>query len=93
MVASNRSPCAGTERLEGWAKREEELWLQLRTCDGVQLDHRECQALERADKFDAMRRKGWLYLDRQRLSLTRQGRMLADTIGLEIAALIEPRVG
>jgi oxygen-independent coproporphyrinogen-3 oxidase len=93
LVESNRCPCAGTESLEGWEKRQEELWLQLRTCDGVQLEARECQALKRADKFEAMRRHGWLQLDRQRLTLTRQGRMLADAIGLEIAALIEPHVG
>jgi oxygen-independent coproporphyrinogen-3 oxidase len=93
LVETNHKPCAGTEFLQGWEKREEELWLQLRTCDGVQLDDRECRALERADKFAAMRRNGWLCLDRQRLTLTRQGRMLADAIGLEIAALIETHVG
>ena len=93
LVEANRRPCAGREFLKGWEKREEELWLQLRTCDGVQLDARECRALERADKFDAMRRNGWLRLDQRRLTLTRQGRMLADTIGLEIAALIESHVG
>jgi oxygen-independent coproporphyrinogen-3 oxidase len=93
LVEANRRPCVGTEFLEGWEKRQEELWLRLRTCDGIQLDARECQTLERADKFEAMRRHGWLRLDRQRLTLTRQGRMLADAIGLEIAALIEPNVG
>lgn len=93
LVETDRRPCAGREVLEGWEKRQEELWLQLRTCEGVQLDTRECQALESTDKFDAMRRSGWLRLDRRRLTLTRPGRMLADTIGLEIAALIEPRSG
>ncbi|ETX04474.1 radical SAM family heme chaperone HemW [Candidatus Entotheonella palauensis] len=93
LVEANRRPYAGCETLKGWEKRQEELWLQLRTCDGVQLDRRECQALERAEKFEAMRRSEWLCLDRQRLTLTRQGRMLADTIGLEIAALIEPHAG
>ncbi len=93
LVEANRRPCVGQEWLQGWEKRQEELWLQLRTCDGIQLDTRECQVLTRADKFDAMRRNGWLRLDRQRLTLTRQGRVLADTIGLEIAALIEPLWG
>jgi len=92
LVEANRRPCAGTESLVGWEKRQEELWLQLRTSDGIQLDAKECQVLERADKFAAMRRQGWLQLDRQRLTLTRQGRMLADTIGLELAAMIEPHV-
>lgn len=89
LVKASRSPCAGTESLEGWEERQEAIWLQLRTCDGIQLEDRERQALEQADKFDAMRQNGWLRLDRQRLILTRQGRMLADAIGLEIAALIE----
>jgi len=93
LVEADRSPCAGMEFLEGREKRQEELWLQLRTCDGIRLDAQECQTLERADKFIAMRRQGWLRLDRQRLALTRQGRMLADTIGLEIAAIIESRMG
>ena len=93
LVEANRMPCAGTESLEGWEKRQEELWLQLRTCDGARLDTQECQALERSDKFDTMRRNGWLRLDRQRLTLTREGRMLADAIGLEIATLIEIHVG
>ncbi|ETW99076.1 MAG: hypothetical protein ETSY1_16335 [Candidatus Entotheonella factor] len=93
LVESDRRPWAGHEALEGWEKRQEELWLRLRTCDGVELNTRECQALERTEKFDAMQRRGWLRLDRQRLILTRQGRMLADAIGLEIAALIGPRAG
>lgn len=93
LVEANQLPCAGTESLEGWEKRQEELWLQLRTCDGIQLDARECQALQRSGKFDAMQRQGWLRVDGQRLALTRQGRVLADSIGLEIAALIEPQVG
>ncbi len=92
LVEANRSPCAGTESLQGWEKRQEELWLQLRTCEGVPLDDRERRAVEQADKFDAMQQNGWVRLERQRLILTRKGRMLADTIGLEIAALIESYV-
>ena len=90
LVETNRRPLCGYESLEGWEKRQEELWLQLRTSDGILLDAKECRTLERADKFAAMRLQGWLQLDRQRLTLTRQGRMLADTIGLELAAMIEP---
>ncbi|PON12271.1 hypothetical protein C2W62_40485 [Candidatus Entotheonella serta] len=92
LVEANRSPCAGTESLQGWEKRQKELWLQLRTCEGVPLDDRERRAVEQADKFDAMQQNGWVRLERQRLILTRKGRMLADTIGLEIAALIESYV-
>ena len=89
-VEANRPPRAGEEVLAGWDKREEELWLRLRTCDGALLQDWERQALARSERFDAMRREGWLQLDGQRLRLTRRGRMLADAIGLEIAALIEP---
>jgi oxygen-independent coproporphyrinogen-3 oxidase len=88
-VEADCSPCVGRERLEGWEKRQEELWLRLRTCDGVQLDVQECEALERSDRFQAMQHQGWLRLARQQLTLTRRGRLLADAIGLEITALIE----
>ena len=90
-VEADRSPCAGEETLTGWARRQEELWLQLRTCDGAALQDWERQVLEGSEAFDAMRRQGWLQLDGGRLRLTRRGRMLADAIGLEIAALIERR--
>ena len=89
-VEAQRPPCAGEEVLTGWDKREEELWLQLRTCDGTLLQDWEREALAGSERFAAMRRQDWLQLDGRRLRLTRRGRMLADAIGLEIAALIEP---
>ncbi len=88
-VEAGRMPCAGRESLDRWAQRQEALWLGLRTCDGVTLDAAEYQTLTRANKFLEMQEQGWLRVDGDQVQLTRAGRMLADTIGLELTALIE----
>ncbi len=89
LVEEGRRPCDAQESLIGWEQRQETLWLRLRTCDGVTLYAEEHRTLLCADKFLEMQHKGWVFLKGQQLQLTRQGRMLADTIGLEITALIE----
>ena len=88
-VEAGHPPCAGTERLDPGAARQERLWLQLRTCDGVQLQPTELHVLASTPKFRAMLEAGWLRLAASQLRLTPAGFLLADVIGGEIVIMLE----
>lgn len=83
------SPCEGEERLNAVAARLEHVWLQLRTCDGVQLGAEERAQLKTSAKFQGMLASGWLTLEGAHLRLTPAGFLLADAIGVEIVMLLE----
>jgi oxygen-independent coproporphyrinogen-3 oxidase len=88
-VESGRAPCEGTETLDPGSARSERLWLQLRTCAGVQLEPAERHTLVSAPKFQAMLEAGWLHLAASQLRLSPAGWLLADAIGVEILAMLE----
>ncbi len=83
------SPWEGQERLSAVAVRHERVWLQLRTCAGVELQAEELTQLQASNKFQAMLTSGWLQLDETQLCLTPAGFLLADAIGVEIVACLE----
>jgi oxygen-independent coproporphyrinogen-3 oxidase len=88
-VERGRSPCIGQEVLDARTLRQEQLWLQLRTCDGVRLALGELWVLQQNAKFQAMQQSGLVVREDSQLRLTPKGFLLADTIGVEIVDMLE----
>jgi oxygen-independent coproporphyrinogen-3 oxidase len=89
-VEHGQSPCIGEEVLDARSLRQEQLWLQLRTCEGVWLALDELQVLQQNAKFQAMLQRGLVVLQASQLRLTPQGFLLADTIGIDIVDMLDP---
>jgi oxygen-independent coproporphyrinogen-3 oxidase len=87
-VEAGQSPCQGRETLSPESAREEQVWLQLRTCAGVELTTEELARLQQGPRFDGLLQAGWIRLDGPRLCLTPQGFLLADTIGSEVVDML-----
>jgi oxygen-independent coproporphyrinogen-3 oxidase len=92
-LAAGRSPCDGHEVITGTIARQEQLMLQLRTCDGVQLAIDERAVLQRASKFLALQHDGLLTLKDSQLRLTPQGMLLADAIALDVIHILDNAAG
>jgi oxygen-independent coproporphyrinogen-3 oxidase len=88
-IEHDESPCIGQEVLEADTQRQEQLWLQLRTCEGVRLEPYELQRLQQNTKFQAMMQSGLVVLEASQLCLTCKGFLLADTIGIEVVDMLE----
>jgi oxygen-independent coproporphyrinogen-3 oxidase len=88
-IEAGDSPSSGHEVIADNTARQEQILLQLRTRDGVLLETEELSTLQRAPKYLGMRQTGLVALEAQRLRLTRQGFLLADTIALEIVHVLE----
>ena len=88
-VEHGQSPCIGEEVLEASTLRQEQLWLQLRTCEGVRLARDELRLLQQNAKFQAMLQEGLVRLEASQLYLTPQGFLLADTIGVDIVDMLD----
>jgi oxygen-independent coproporphyrinogen-3 oxidase len=88
-VEHGQSPCIGEEVLDTGTLRQEQLWLQLRTCEGVRLAPWELRVLQQNTKFQAMLQSGLVVRETSRLRLTPQGFLLADTIGVDIVDMLE----
>jgi oxygen-independent coproporphyrinogen-3 oxidase len=88
-VERGRSPCIGQEVLDARTLRQEQLWLQLRTCDGVRLAPGELWVLQQNAKFQAMLQSGLVVREDSQLRLTPKGFLLADTIGVDIVDMLE----
>ena len=88
-VEAGKSPRASQETLEPEAARREQLWLQLRTCDGVCLARDELRALQSMPKFQAMLTEDLIYLCERQLTLTPRGFLLADVIGIDVVDMME----
>jgi oxygen-independent coproporphyrinogen III oxidase len=86
------SPCDGHEVITCATARQEQLMLQLRTCDGVQLTVAERAALQRAPKFLPLQQDGLITLKGLQLRLTNQGMLLADAIALDVVHILENAV-
>lgn len=92
-IEAGRSAAAGHEVIEPGTARQEQLWLQLRTCNGVRLEAGELYTLQQAPKFQAMLQDELVQIEQQRLRLTPQGFLLADTIGVDVVAMLEKTPG
>jgi oxygen-independent coproporphyrinogen III oxidase len=88
-IAAGHSPCTGQETIAADTARQEQILLQLRTSAGVCLDTAELLILQRAPQFLGMLQAGLVACEAQQLRLTRQGFLLADSIALEIVAILE----
>jgi hypothetical protein len=64
------------------------VWLQLRTCAGVELTMDELVRLQRETRFDGLLQAGLMRLDGYRLCLTPPGFLLADAIGGEVVDML-----
>jgi coproporphyrinogen III oxidase-like Fe-S oxidoreductase len=88
-VEHGQSPCIGEEVLDARSLRQEQLWLQLRTCEGVRLARAELRVLQQNAKFQAMLQGGLVVLEASQLRLTPKGALLADTIGVDLVDMLE----
>ncbi|GIX46688.1 MAG: hypothetical protein KatS3mg131_0899 [Candidatus Tectimicrobiota bacterium] len=88
-MASGTSPCAGREVLTAAQARAEQIWLRLRTCEGVRLSAWERERLQRQPRFGQLIEAGLLCLEGDCLRLTRAGMPLADALGVEVVRLRE----
>jgi oxygen-independent coproporphyrinogen-3 oxidase len=87
-IEAGQFPCAGKEVLSPESAREEQVWLQLRTCAGVELRRDELERLQHAARFSGLLQEGLLRLDGSRLCLTPRGFLLADAIGGEVVDIL-----
>jgi coproporphyrinogen III oxidase-like Fe-S oxidoreductase len=69
--------------------RQEQLWLQLRTCEGVRLARGERRVLQQNAKFQAMLQEDLVVLEASQLRLTPKGFLLADTIGVDLIDMLD----
>lgn len=88
-LESGRSPRIGTEQLDPKTARREQIWLGLRTCQGVSLSAAECDMLQQSAELQALCDANLLTLTRNQLALTPQGFPLADHIGIELTTAFE----
>ena len=88
-IEAGRAPREGSECLDPVTARHENLWLQLRTCEGATLQPLELKTLLSAPKFQAMLEADLLVLTPPRVRLTPSGFLLADAIGVEVLAILE----
>jgi oxygen-independent coproporphyrinogen-3 oxidase len=88
-ITAGASPCSGEETLSSETARREQVWLQLRTCEGVGLTATETAALQNAPQFHGLLQEGLVQRDGQRLRLTPSGFLLADAIGVAVVELLE----
>lgn len=84
-----RSPCIGTERLDPLTARREQIWLGLRTCQGITLSAEESSVLRQSKALQALLAANLLTLASNQLTLTPQGFPLADHIGIELTSAFE----
>ncbi len=88
-IEAGREACIDAEVIDAVKAREEHIFLQLRTSAGVRLEPKELHVLLSSAKFQAMRQERLVRLEAQRLSLTRQGFLLADTIGVDVMGILD----
>jgi oxygen-independent coproporphyrinogen-3 oxidase len=88
-LEAGETPCAGEEILDAATARQEQVWLQLRTCEGAVLAAAELALLQHRPKFQGLLETGLLQLEARRLRLTQRGLLLADAIGLEVLDMLE----
>lgn len=84
-VEAGRSPGAGSEDLDAATTRREQLWLGLRTCEGIAAP----SFLARQRRFQDLVAAGHLRVCGGRVGLTRQGFALADALSVELMELAE----
>jgi oxygen-independent coproporphyrinogen-3 oxidase len=87
-LEAGQTPCAGKEVLDAATVRQEQVWLQLRTCAGTVLETAELALLQHRPKFQGLLEAGLVQLEAQRLRLTQRGLLLADAIGLEVLDML-----
>jgi oxygen-independent coproporphyrinogen-3 oxidase len=88
-LEAGETPCAGEEVLDAATARQEQVWLQLRTCEGTVLEAAELALLQPRPKFQGLLETGLIQLEARRLRLTQRGLLLADAIGLEVLDMLE----
>ena len=88
-LESGHSPRIGTEQLDPQTARCEQIWLRLRTCQGVALTAAEHHVLLQSDQLQALLDADLLTLNGSQLALTPQGFPLADRIGIELTTAFE----
>jgi oxygen-independent coproporphyrinogen-3 oxidase len=88
-LENGRSPRVGTEQLDPQTARREQIWLRLRTCQGIELTPAERNVLHQSVQLQALLDANLLTLTRNQLALTPQGFPLADRIGIELTTAFE----
>ncbi len=89
-VESGRSPSDGAEHVDVNTRRRERIWLGLRTCEGLELDPAEELALLQRARFHSLVKDSFISLDARRLKLAERGFLVADALGTEVIAMLEP---
>jgi oxygen-independent coproporphyrinogen-3 oxidase len=74
-LAEGASPAEGSERVDDDGRRLERLMLGIRLAEGLPVD-----AVADGDELRSLREDGLLRTDRDRVVLTRRGRLLADLV-------------
>ena len=88
-VEAGRLPRAGDERLTSSGARQERLWLELRTSQGVELSPHELTTLASDSRTQAMLGAGYLEFERSQLRLTSSGFAIADAVSVDVARILE----
>ncbi len=88
-VEGGGSPRAGHEYIDDATARREQVWMGLRTIEGVELELEEQVLLQQETRFQALLEAGYLYLDGKRLYPHDKGFLLADALGVELMDLLE----
>lgn len=88
-VQAGHEVCAGQEVIDGDTARRERVWMQLRTDTGVALGRPERQSLQASPRFAALREAGFLTWYEERLCLGTPGWAVADSLGVEVDAILE----
>ena len=83
-VTRGESPEAGAEQLDAPSALREQLWLSLRTADGVRLHPGEGESLVRSPRIGPWIDAGWVRLTADSLALTGSGLALADSLAGEL---------
>jgi len=90
-IEQGRTAQAGQEQLSPAVRRQERLWLELRTCDGAVLTAAEAQALETHPRLRSLMEAGVLRWRGGRLQVDGAGWLLADALAIEAMDLVEGR--
>ncbi|MEE8290267.1 MAG: radical SAM family heme chaperone HemW [Candidatus Tectomicrobia bacterium] len=88
-LGAGQRPCGGEEVLDDEIIARERIWLQLHTCEGVELTPGEVEILQGAVKFQSLRGEDLVQLVTHRLRLTRLGYLLADAIVVAVVEMIQ----
>ena len=83
------SPRSGSEAIGPRKKREERIWLGLRTCEGVELEAGELAAMQSSSQMGILLSSGRLTLERQRLRLVGENFAIADAVAATLIETLE----